>query len=436
MEQLQRQVQQLQFQQQQILQQHQQQQHQQQQRQDQQQQQIDPNVQLRTVIRDAFTDMNVHLPVNMLANLTSEHLPAELRARLNDTNLGNIRVEEYAFEPVNIAQDQQQQDPREQALQRLMAVIRSSADVNCRVLIRNGDQWEIINGNAIQAFTDEQLRRYVEHLYEHNHALAEGELEHRGRVILLGPLNLDGMDDSPEKIEMIKSALFLGMMTPEQAVLECQRIYRNLPREQQATLFVPASAEYLNDPPIAVNMQTGRRFGDFNYRWPRNDGYGELTFGGRNAPELDINEYPMVAGEEFDRLGSENGTFVAPIGFDGPQALWTRALPYYFEGDDVTQQPQYHRYRVLRDLSPENLRQAIDDTIHAYQVSAPQEAGMIRNRFERELFRSNGLTTFGVIAPAFEPGVTYGSQIHLPMSVENLIALGFVEEITDRQHHA
>jgi len=435
MEQLQRQVQQLQFQQQQQILQQQQQQQQIPQEQ-QQQQQINLNEQLRVLIRDAFVDMNVRLPVNLLNDLTSEHLREELRARFSNANLGNIRVEEYAFDPVIIEQDQQQQNPREQALQRLLAVIRSSADVNCRVMIRNGDQWEIINGNVIQNYTDEQMRTYAEHLYEHNHALAEGELEHMGRVLLLGPLNLDTVEDSPEKIEMIKSALFLGMMTPEQAVLECQRIFRNLTREQQANLFVPARAEYLGDPPIAVNMRTGRRFGDFNYRWPQNDGYGELTFGGRNNPELDINEYPMVAGEEFDRLGSENGTFVAPIGFDGPQALWTRALPYYFEGDDVTRQPQYHRYRVLRDLTPENLRQSIDDTILAYQTSAPEEADAVRNRFERELFRSNGLTTFGVIAPAFEPGVTYGSQIHLPMSVENLIALGFVEEITDMQRRA
>ncbi len=105
--------------------------------------------------------MNVILPENVLGDLTSENLPAVLKERFITGRLENLRAEEFSFDHAITEQGVQQEVPRDQALQRLMAVIRSSADVNCRVLIRYANQWEIINGNDIQHYTDEQLRRNV-----------------------------------------------------------------------------------------------------------------------------------------------------------------------------------------------------------------------------------------------------------------------------------
>ena len=53
-------------------------------------------------------------------------------------------------------------------------------------------------------------------------------------------------------------------------------------------------------------------------------------------------------GTVFDRLGSPYGKCVGQVNEDGSCAkVSQRSIPYYFEGDDATQQASYHRYDIV-----------------------------------------------------------------------------------------
>ena len=57
-------------------------------------------------------------------------------------------------------------------------------------------------------------------------------------------------------------------------------------------------------------------------------------------------------GTVFDRLGSPYGKCVGQVNEDGSCAkVSQRSIPYYFEGDDATQQASYHRYVVKVEIT-------------------------------------------------------------------------------------
>lgn len=138
-------------------------------------------------------------------------------------------------------------------------------------------------------------------------------------------------------------------------------------------------------------------------------------------------------GEKFDRVGSENGRYVAPFEEDMPQSVEKRGLPYHFTEKNIMDEPSYHSYEVDRNF--EQLQDAIDE--YNNPSLTPEENDMLRSEFKKEYERNNwpsdeyihepGKTYYGDIANAFESGG--GTQLELPMTVRSLKELGMIHEV-------
>lgn len=216
-----------------------------------------------------------------------------------------------------------------------------------------------------------------------------------------------------------------GNMTPEakeKLVDDMKQAYDDTPREERGDTLVPEKSEYLKDAPIAENKATGERYDDVNYDWPGNGGF-------EGKPE----EVNPQAGDKFDRLGAENGRYVAPLDGDTPQPVESRGLPYHFTEDNIADEPSYHSYEVDRDFGQ------LQDAINEYnnpELTA-EENDFMRGEFQKEYDRNNwpaeeythepGKTYYGDIAEVFGSGG--GTQLELPMSVESLKELGMIHEI-------
>ena len=214
-------------------------------------------------------------------------------------------------------------------------------------------------------------------------------------------------------------------MTPEakeKLVDDMKQAYDDTPKEDRGDTLVPEKSEYLKDPPIAENKNTGERYNDVNYDWPSNGGF-------EGKPE----EVTPQVGDRFDRVGAENGRYVAPIEGDTPQPVENRGLPYHFTEDNITDEPSYHSYEVDRDFGQ------LQDAINEYNNPAltAEENEFMRGEFQKEYDRNNwpsdeythepGKTYYGDIAEAFDSGG--GTQLELPMSVESLKELGMIHEV-------
>lgn len=232
------------------------------------------------------------------------------------------------------------------------------------------------------------------------------------------------------KLDDIKDAAYEGRdaegnMTPEakeKLVDDMKQAYDDTPKEDRGDTLVPEKSEYLKDPPIAENKNTGERYNDVNYDWPSNGGF-------EGKPE----EVTPQVGDRFDRVGAENGRYVAPIEGDTPQPVENRGLPYHFTEDNITDEPSYHSYEVDRDFGQ------LQDAINEYNNPAltAEENEFMRGEFQKEYDRNNwpsdeythepGKTYYGDIAEAFDSGG--GTQLELPMSVESLKELGMIHEV-------
>ncbi len=141
---------------------------------------------------------------------------------------------------------------------------------------------------------------------------------------------------------------------------------------------------------------------EVNYDWPSNGGF-------EGKPE----EITPQVGDRFDRVGAENGRYVAPIEGDTPQPVEN----YHFTEDNITDEPSYHSYEVDRDFGQ------LQDAINEYNNPAltAEENEFMRGEFQKEYDRNNWP------AETFDSGG--GTQLELPMSVESLKELGMIHEV-------
>nr|WP_244991569.1 glycohydrolase toxin TNT-related protein [Clostridium senegalense] len=200
--------------------------------------------------------------------------------------------------------------------------------------------------------------------------------------------------------------------------------YDSTPKEERGNNLVPEKTEYLKNPPISGNSETGQRYEDPNYKWPNNGGFeGKPT------------EITPKEGQQFDRLGNEQGRFVAPIDDGQVQLKENRGLPYHFVENNITDEPSYHQYEVVRDFDQ------LKDSINEFNNPdlTPDENDEMRDIFMEDYNRNTrpsdtythepGKTYDGQIADAFEEDDGGGSQWELPMSVESLKQLGMIKEL-------
>ncbi len=209
-------------------------------------------------------------------------------------------------------------------------------------------------------------------------------------------------------------------------VNKMQETYDSASKEERGNNLVPKKAEYLNNPPMSGNDETGQRYDDPNYKWPENNGF-----------EGKPNEITPKEGDQFDRLGNEKGRFVAPIENGEVQPKENRGLPYYFKEDNISDEPSYHKYEVTRDF--DKLKDAIDNynNPNLTQDENREMIEIFNYEYDGNTRKSDtythepGKTYDGKIADAFENNDGGGRQWELPMSVESLKELEMIKKIKE-----
>ncbi|EAL6249349.1 DUF4237 domain-containing protein, partial [Campylobacter coli] len=156
----------------------------------------------------------------------------------------------------------------------------------------------------------------------------------------------------------------------------------------------PRSADYIGE--------------DGKIKYPDDDGY-------KIPPKP--KEITLKKGTKLDRYGDNSGSFVCPFEEkEGAISYEKRSLPYE---DNEAMQKTYKRYEVIEDINMENIERKIE-------VSGNRELkGKIDKLKEKNKFHS---PKEGKISPHFDQEGG-GTQIKLPISIEDLMQLGFIKQI-------
>ncbi|HIF9872494.1 TPA: TNT domain-containing protein, partial [Campylobacter jejuni] len=128
-------------------------------------------------------------------------------------------------------------------------------------------------------------------------------------------------------------------------------------------------------------------------------------------------EITLKKGAKLDRYGDNSGGFVCPFKEKkGVMPYEKRSLPYE---DNEAMQKTYKRYEVLEDINMESVDRKV-------RMSGNEVLkGKIDKLKAKNEFHSPKI---GKISPHFEQEGK-GTQIKLPISIENLIQLGFIKQI-------
>ncbi|EAI6954502.1 DUF4237 domain-containing protein, partial [Campylobacter jejuni] len=142
--------------------------------------------------------------------------------------------------------------------------------------------------------------------------------------------------------------------------------------------------------------------------WPKKYGY--------KIPPIP-KEITLKKGMKLDRYGDNSGSFVCPFKEKkGVMPYEKRSLPYE---DNEAMQKTYKRYEVLEDINMESVERKI-------KMSGDDKLiEKIKELKEKNKFHSPKI---GKISPYFEQEGG-GTQIKLPISIENLIQLDFIKQI-------
>lgn len=141
-------------------------------------------------------------------------------------------------------------------------------------------------------------------------------------------------------------------------VNELIRTYNSLSRELKQDVLIPAESQFLkSNYPIYsdTNASMEQEF-DVNYIRPDNDG-----FAGK------CETHKLQNGELYDRIGSCEGRYVAPLVNGEPQSFQSRAIPYYIPERDIRDNPAYHVYRVQMTDSSKQIEAKLGNVAPAYK---------------------------------------------------------------------
>ncbi|ECK2571764.1 DUF4237 domain-containing protein [Campylobacter jejuni] len=147
---------------------------------------------------------------------------------------------------------------------------------------------------------------------------------------------------------------------------------------------------------------------DGKIKYPDDDGY-------KIPPKP--REITLKKGMKLDRYGDNSGSFVCPFKEKkGAMPYEKRSLPY--ENNEVMQKA-YKRYEVTEDINMESMLRK-KDICQNESLKNKIEQSMKKNEFHSP--------KIGRISPCFEQEGG-GTQIKLPISIEDLIQLGFIKQI-------
>ena len=195
-------------------------------------------------------------------------------------------------------------------------------------------------------------------------------------------------------------------------ISELKRVYLQTKREYRGDVLIPFSKRTIDNFPVSKDKEKYK----IKYKW--NQGK-DAEFAAGSI----IENACIKAGSYIDRIGSESGEYVSPC---SPKehhfSISERALPYFFVEETITQEPAFHRYHVLRDISTESILEALDKDDDGISQIAKEK---IRDDVE-----GFGIK-YGKVAPvaAFRnQGKGLGLQYKLPVSICLLRKWEFIED--------
>lgn len=167
-------------------------------------------------------------------------------------------------------------------------------------------------------------------------------------------------------------------------VAELKKVYDSMPVVEKCDVLVPANWQFIADHAICYDeVSSGVTVYDLLYKWPPNDGF----VGQPSKSTLSMDE-------EYDRIGSAKGKYLAPISETGkPASYLERALPYYIPEENICDSPSYHRYRVRlvysgEDSRDKNVLQGI--VAHAFWNN-PDDGGGIQIKLPKSINKLRGV---------------------------------------------
>lgn len=174
----------------------------------------------------------------------------------------------------------------------------------------------------------------------------------------------------------------LTLEQKEKLVRSLISAYTNLTKEDRRDVLVPAQGKFVKDHAIRADLvSSGKYIYEINYNWPPDDGF--------QGPSYPVS---LMPGEEYDRIGSARGVFIAPISADGEiVSFLERALPYHIPESNICDNPSYHRYRVV--------------SIYKGETST-REKSVLRGKISQAFWR--------------DPDDGGGEQIRLPKRIREL----------------
>lgn len=145
--------------------------------------------------------------------------------------------------------------------------------------------------------------------------------------------------------------------------------YDKLRIEDKRDVLIPADGTYLKETAIGKEvLLDGTEEYFFQYNWPLDE------FDGLR------HEYTLKEGEQYDRIGGEEGRYLSPLKEDGsPESYLARALPYYIPEARLTDSPSYHCYTIKNPYAGETGKPVLKGIIaNAFRQTEPKDGGGIQ----------------------------------------------------------
>ena len=170
----------------------------------------------------------------------------------------------------------------------------------------------------------------------------------------------------------------------DRAALVAQLIkaYNQLRTEEKRDVLIPADDMFLRKTAIGKEVLfDGAEEYYFLYNWPLDEFSGH-----RQASEL-------KAGEQYDRIGGEEGCYLSPLKEDGsPEPYLARALPYFIPEEQITDSPSYHCYTIRKPYAGEAEKPVLRGTVaSAFRLTEPRDGGGIQVKLPKPIDALKGV---------------------------------------------
>lgn len=195
----------------------------------------------------------------------------------------------------------------------------------------------------------------------------------------------------------------------EAATLKLKSKYSGADKASRGDVLVPYDKATWS----CVIFNRGRYY--IEYKWPEDGFTSDVSF-----------PHSLKIGTEIDRLGGTNGGYVCPC-TDRTYTVCERAIPYYFLEKAVEEEPSYHRYKVVKEITFSAILEAVNNI-----SSTVINDGAKRIIINTLKMNRNGWLKFGTVAKVGDfgsQGIGGGKQYYSVVSIKTLIDLGFIEEI-------